>query len=40
MIQVVSKVELDLEEWTFASKVSTMEEVYGFKVRLERVNAL
>ncbi len=40
VIQVVSKVELDLEEWTFASKVSTMEEVYGFKVRLERVNAL
>ena len=40
VIQVVSKVELDLEEWTFASKASTMEEVYGFKVRLERVNAL
>ena len=39
-IQVVSKDGLDLEEWTFASKVLMMEEVYGFKVRLERVESL
>jgi len=39
-IQVVSKQDLDLEEWTFASKVLMMEEVYGFKVRLERVESL
>jgi exopolyphosphatase/guanosine-5'-triphosphate,3'-diphosphate pyrophosphatase len=39
-IQVVSKADLDLEEWTFASKVLMMEEVYGFKVRLERVESL
>jgi hypothetical protein len=39
-IEVVSKADLDLEEWTFASKVLMMEEVYGFKVRLERVESL
>ncbi|MBQ9283996.1 MAG: HD domain-containing protein, partial [Acidaminococcaceae bacterium] len=39
-IQVVSKGDLDLEEWTFASKVLMMEEVYGFKVKLERVESL
>ncbi len=39
-IQVVSKADLDLEEWTFATKVLMMEEVYGFKVRLERVESL
>lgn len=39
-IRVVSKLDLDLEEWTFASKVTAMEEVYGLTVRLERVEAL
>ena len=32
--------KIHLEEWTFASKVLMMEEVYGFKVRLERVESL
>lgn len=40
VIRVVSKQDLDLEEWTFASKVTAMEEVYGLTVRLERVEAL
>ena len=40
VLKVVSDMDMDLEEWTFASKVLMMEEVYGFKVELERVESL
>ena len=37
IIEVATKVDLTLEEWTFANKVTMLEEVYGIKVRIERV---
>jgi exopolyphosphatase/guanosine-5'-triphosphate,3'-diphosphate pyrophosphatase len=37
VIKVTSKEDLTLEEWTFASKAAMFEEVYGLKIRLERV---
>ena len=36
VLTATSREDLDLEEWVFASKAAMMEEVYGFKVRLER----
>ena len=36
-VQAVSKKDLALEEWTFTSKASFFEEVYGLKAILERV---
>lgn len=39
VIRAVSKEDLTLEEWTFASKAAMFEEVYGMKIHLERVNA-
>lgn len=40
IISAVSKLDLALEEWTFAGKAKMFEEVYGIKVRLERVEKL
>ena len=36
VIKVHSRMDLDLEEWVFASKATMLEEVYGIEVRLER----
>src|SRR5699024_11646016 len=38
MIEAKSKVDLTLEEWTFAGKAIFFEEVYGLKAILERVS--
>lgn len=38
LIEAESKVDLTLEEWTFAAKAQFFEEVYGLKVNLERVS--
>lgn len=40
LIEAISDRDLDLEEWTFSSKVLMMEEVYGFKVAFKRVEKL
>lgn len=37
VVQVVSKQDLALEEWTFAAKASFFEEVYGLEAILQRV---
>ena len=37
LVQVESRQDLDLEEWTVASKAAMFEEVYGLQVRMERV---
>ena len=36
VLKVHSRMDLDLEEWVFASKATMLEEVYGIEVRLER----
>ena len=38
LIEAKSKVDLTLEEWTFAGKATFFEEVYGLKAILERVS--
>ena len=39
LIEAKSKVDLTLEEWTFAGKATFFEEVYGLKAILERVRS-
>jgi len=39
LVQVQSRQDLDLEEWIFDSKAAMFEEVFGLKVRMERVKS-
>ena len=36
-VEAVTREDLTIEEWTFASKASFFEEVYGLQAVLERV---